>query len=59
MAVCEVISRFLHIHVNRLINIRKYKFPHLVDKQRKSIFYLGVGERSWGKKFLLDKIDWF
>ena len=46
MAVCEVISRFLHILVNRLIKIRKYKSPYLFDKQRKSVFYLGLGGRG-------------
>ena len=43
LTVCEVISRFLYIYINRLIKIRKYNFPYLVDKQRKSVFYLGFG----------------
>ncbi|MCK4993418.1 MAG: hypothetical protein KAS13_00040, partial [Candidatus Omnitrophica bacterium] len=29
---------------NRLIKIREYNSPHLVDKLRKSVFYLGVGD---------------
>ncbi|MCK4993725.1 MAG: hypothetical protein KAS13_01595, partial [Candidatus Omnitrophica bacterium] len=29
-----------------IIKIRKYNFPHLVDKQRKSVFYLGFGVLS-------------
>ena len=44
MAVCEVISRFLHILVNRLMKIRKCNSPYLFDERRKSVFYLGVGE---------------
>ena len=43
MAVCEVISRFLHILVNQLIKIRKYNSPYLFNVPRKSVFYLGVG----------------